>query len=93
MNDHRGSIPAARPKTIYESEYEVLMKRLRQRRCGLGVTQKSVAMELDRPRQWLSKIERCEIRIDVLQFARLCKIYGLDPSTELRSVMERGAAR
>lgn len=93
MNDHRGSIPVVKPKTIYEAEYEILMKRLRQRRGGLGMTQKSVATELNRTRQWLSKIERCEIRIDVLQFARLCKIYGLDPSAELRSAMERGAAR
>jgi transcriptional regulator with XRE-family HTH domain len=66
------------PKTIYDMEYRDLVAGLRRARKANGLRQQDVGRELGVDRTWVSKIERSEIRLDVMQLVRLAKLYQLD---------------
>ena len=78
------------PKTIYEAEYRDLISVLRRARQTNGLLQRDVGRELGLGRTWVSKIERSEIRLDVLQLVRLAKLYSLDVH-DLIDVLVTGA--
>lgn len=66
-------------KSLRTPPHLALLKILRKRREALGLTQKEVARRLGRGQSWLSKIEIGERRMDVIEFARLCKVLDLGP--------------
>ena len=55
-----------------------------QLRCGLTQTQLGQAIGLSR--NWLGKIELCELKRDVLRFSRLCKALELDPGRLIKQL-------
>ena len=75
-------------KTIYEPAYIALVDRLRRRRLDLGLRQKDVAATLGVKRNWVSKVELREIRLDVWQFVGLCAALNLDPASTLLDFIE-----
>ncbi len=62
-------------KSIYSNEYEVVTKRLREARESLGLTQSEVSAKLLKPQSYISKIERGERRIDIVELAKIAKVY------------------
>ncbi len=70
-------------KTIYEPGYISLVDKLRRRRLDLGLRQRDIAASLGVKRNWISKVELREIRLDVWQFVRICKALNLDPASTL----------
>lgn len=64
-------------KTIHQTPYRRLVGELRLARIGSGLTQAEAGILIGHSRQWLSKVETCEIRLDVLQLVRLCHAYSL----------------
>ncbi len=62
-------------KSIYSNEYEVVTKRLREERESLGLTQSEVSAKLLKPQSYISKIERGERRIDIVELAKIAKVY------------------
>jgi transcriptional regulator with XRE-family HTH domain len=62
-------------KSIYSNEYEVVTKRLREARESLGLTQSEVSVKLQKPQSYISKIERGERRIDIVELAKVAKLY------------------
>ena len=75
-------------KTIYEPGYINLVDKLRRRRLDLGLRQKDVAATLGVKRNWVSKVELREIRLDVWQFVGLCAALNLDPASTLLDFIE-----
>ena len=75
-------------KTIYEPGYINLVDKLRRRRLDLGLRQKDVAATLGVKRNWGSKVELREIRLDVWQFVGLCAALNLDPASTLLDFIE-----
>lgn len=63
------------PKTIHSSEYKTIIEKLRKAREKTGLTQQEVAEKLDKPQSYISKIERGERRIDVVELAELARMY------------------
>jgi transcriptional regulator with XRE-family HTH domain len=63
------------PKTIYTSEYKAVIKKLREAREVSGLTQQEAAKKLSKPQSYISKIERGERRIDVVELTTLARIY------------------
>ena len=63
-------------KSIHQSAYRRLVGSLRQARIRAGLTQADAGRMIGHSRQWLSKIETCEIRLDVLQLVLLCRAYN-----------------
>lgn len=75
-------------KTIYAPEYISLVDQIRKRRLELHLRQEDVAGCLGVNRNWISKVERREIRMDVRQVVMLCEALDLDPASTLRAFIE-----
>jgi len=75
-------------KTIYNSGYRRLMGKLRQAREQEGLLLTELASKVGRNRSWLHRIETSQVRLDVLQFARLCRVLNLSPSALLEVLEE-----
>jgi transcriptional regulator with XRE-family HTH domain len=66
-------------KNIYDPRYVRLVQALEQQRRQRGLTQQDVAIALGCCRTRVSKLERRELRIDILDYVRLCFIYQTNP--------------
>jgi transcriptional regulator with XRE-family HTH domain len=75
-------------KTIYTPIYRKLIGTLRDARRERGMRQQDVAQVLGVSRNWISKVERCEVRLDVLNYVRLCLALDLDAGETLGPVIE-----
>jgi transcriptional regulator with XRE-family HTH domain len=64
-------------KSRHTSRYRRLLKALREVRLKAGVTQVEVARHFGAHASFVSKIESGERRIDVVELADLCHIYGI----------------
>lgn len=65
-------------KTIHRSEYEVLLRRLRELRLESGVTQESLSSQLGRSQSFVSDIERGVRRLDAIELRDICALLGSD---------------
>ena len=63
------------PKSIHSSEYKNVIKKLRAAREAVGLTQQDAAEKLDKPQSYISKIERGERRLDVIELSKMAKLY------------------
>jgi transcriptional regulator with XRE-family HTH domain len=64
-------------KTIYSREYGVVLRLLREARTKAGITQVELAKKLRQTQSFVSKIERGDRRLDIVQLRTLCRIFGL----------------
>jgi transcriptional regulator with XRE-family HTH domain len=62
------------PKSIHTAEYRVFLDLLRQVRLEAGLTQDELAERLGVTQGFVSKSERGDRRIDVLELARFCAV-------------------
>ena len=63
-------------KSVHTRDYAVLLKLLRKVRLAAGVTQVQLAERLGESQSHLSKMERGEVRLDLLQVRRFCQALG-----------------
>ena len=62
-------------KSIYSKEYKNTIEKLKKARIEIGLKQEEVAAKLKKPQSYISKIERGERRIDIVELQNLAKIY------------------
>lgn len=60
-------------KTIHQERYQQLIALLIDQRKRLGLTQAQLAEKLNKPQSYIAKIERCERKLDVLEYVLLCE--------------------
>lgn len=60
-------------KSIYDEKYIEIITRMRLARIEKGITQNVLSKALGVPQSFISKVECCERRLDVVEF-----IYWLD---------------
>ncbi len=65
-------------KSIVSPEYGVLLDLLRQRRAITRLTQVELAKRIGETQSRVSKIERGELRLDVIQLRSICRAMGID---------------
>lgn len=63
-------------KSVFTPEYRVLLKLLRAARKSANLTQAQLGKRLRRSQSWVSKCERAERRIDVIELRRMCRVLG-----------------
>ena len=68
------------PKSIYSKEYKIVLKKLIKARFDAKLKQEDVAIKLKKPQSYISKIERGERRLDIIELKEFADIYkkGLD---------------
>lgn len=64
-------------KSIYTREYEVLLRLLREARERAGVTQIELAEKLRQTQSFVSKVERGDRRLDLVQLRSILAALGV----------------
>lgn len=62
-------------KSIYLKKYKNVTEKLKIARFEAGLKQEEVAQILKKPQSYISKIERGERRIDIIELSQLAKLY------------------
>ena len=66
-------------KSIHSKEYRVFLEQLRAARERSGLTQIELAEKLGTTQSFVSKCERGERRLDVIELRYFCIAFGIDP--------------
>lgn len=83
-------------KSTHSTEYERFLKLLRQRRVSVGVTQAQLGEMLGLSQSDISKCERGERRLDIIEVWRWCRSLQVPLATfaqDLESAIGRGRKR
>ena len=89
-------------KSVFTEEYEIFLLQLVSARKSAGLTQQDLARHLNKAQSFVSKYERGERRLDVVEFIAICRILNIDPNnivnaikdfTPLRSNNRKGATQ
>ena len=75
-------------KLALKEKYERLRELLMEARQKAGLTQSEVASELEQPQSFVSKYERGERRLDVVEFLEVARIIGLDPIATIAEIKQ-----
>ncbi len=65
-------------KGIYSKENQYFLDLMVQARLKMGVTQAELAKRLETPQSFVSKYEKGERRLDVIEFVTVCKTLKVD---------------
>jgi transcriptional regulator with XRE-family HTH domain len=64
-------------KSIHSGQYAIFLKLLREKRQEAGLTQAQLARKIRETQTFVSKCERGERRIDLIELRAFCKAYGM----------------
>lgn len=73
-------------KSIYTREYAVFLEQLRKARETKNLTQTEVAERLGQTQSFVSKVERGERRLDVVELRAFCSALGVPLQQFIASV-------
>ena len=76
-------------KTVFTPEYRILLRMLREQRAEAGLTQVELAKRLRQTQSFISKIERGEARLDLVQLRQICRILGTSLPTFVQEYEKR----
>lgn len=71
---------------LYSYEHQKLREVLKQKRIEAGLRQSDLADHTGRSQAYISKFEKGDLRLDVVDFVRLCRSIGCDPHQILDEV-------
>lgn len=75
-------------KSSYSAGQKLFCESLRHARVRAGLSQMELAARLSEPQSFVSRFERGERRLDVLEYIQVASAIGIDPATHLRKVMK-----
>ena len=64
-------------KSIHSAQYAVFLRLLRKARLQAGLTQAQLARKIRETQTFVSKCERGERRVDLVELRTICKIFGM----------------
>lgn len=76
-------------KSVFTEDYESFRLLLVEARNSAGFTQIDLARKLARPQSFVSKYERGERRLDVIEFLEVANAIGIDPYPSLHHVISK----
>ena len=79
-------------KSLFSEKYDRFRQLLIAARKEAGLTQTEVAEKLSRPQSYISKSERGERRLDVVEFFDVAQAIGLDPYAFLHTLNNDSSA-
>ena len=76
-------------KSIHSRQYAAFLKILVNKRKSAKVTQQELASKLGKPQSYVSKLERAERRMDIVEFLSITSALGVDPCSIVRKLVVR----
>lgn len=73
-------------KALYERNYAAFTDLLKEERKKAGLTQARLAKKLRRPQSYVSKYERGDRRLDVIEFLEIARAIKFDPNEVLQKL-------
>ena len=73
-------------RSVFTKKYDQFRQLLIQARKAAGMTQADLAQKLSRPQSFVSKFERGERRLDVIEFLEIARALSFDPVPFLRKL-------
>ena len=77
------------PDTIHTARYRRFRELLTEARKAQGLSQEALAAKLDRVQTFVSKYERGERRLDVLELIEIADALGIDPHAILKQMTRK----
>lgn len=77
-------------KSVFSDRYEQFRTLLVNARTTARVTQKELAKKLGRPQSYVSKYERGERRLDVVELLDIARALGINPSKFIQQLEGEG---
>lgn len=74
---------------MHDTRYAELRALLVAERERAGLTQVDVASRMGKPQSYVSKYERGERRLDLVEFMDVSKALGIDPVATVRKLFKR----
>lgn len=75
-------------QSTHHRQYQALLKLLRSWRERAGLTQTQVGERLGNTQTFISKVERGERRLDVVEFTEWCDALGMAPGEALQQFLD-----
>ena len=76
------------PSSVFTQRHQEFIQFLVAARKAAGVTQVELAARLGRHQSFVSKVERGERRVDVVEFCQVAEALGRSPSELLKDFIE-----
>jgi ribosome-binding protein aMBF1 (putative translation factor) len=73
-------------KSVFTTRYKTLKSLLLEARREKGLTQVELAAKLSRPQSFVSKYERGERRLDLVEFLEVADALGLQPAQFIKKL-------
>lgn len=81
------------PKSVYSARYTQFRKLLVDARIAANVTQEELAARLGRPQSYVSKYERGERRLDVVEYLEIALVLKIDSAALLEKLQAASGTR
>jgi transcriptional regulator with XRE-family HTH domain len=78
-------------RSVFSNDYKRFLALLIAERKSAGLTQQDLADRLGKPQSFVSKYERGERRLDVVEFIDVARIMGADPGKIIAKLAARTA--
>lgn len=75
--------------SIYSDSYSTFLDLMIEARKAAGLSQSQVASALGKPQSFVSKYERGERRLDVVEFIEICKQLKVEPEAFIKRLRHR----
>ena len=75
-------------KSVFTEQYRLMLSLLVSIREDKGLSQRALSKQLGKPPTFVSKYERGERRLDVVEFLEIVKALGADPHEIIRKLMD-----
>jgi transcriptional regulator with XRE-family HTH domain len=66
-------------KSLFADRYDQFRRLFIEARTAKDLSQRDLALRLDRPQSYVSKYERGERRLDVVEFLQIAEALEIDP--------------
>ncbi len=80
-------------KSVFTEEYNQFRKMLIDARKAANLTQAELSAKLARPQSYVSKYERGERRLDLIEFLELAQVLEIDPLTFIENLLTYNKGR
>lgn len=72
--------------SVSSEEYQLVIKKIRDARIEKGITQAKLAEALGRPQSFIAKVENGERKLDVVEFAVIARLLGVDAGAVIEQI-------